>query len=752
MISAEEITGNKHDLTRVCKQVMNKSTTKRLISKPEAVCILGKLDMTKCTETIVNVSISNSAQLRKADSDLRDYNILGKYKKRKKEDESLSLRDFFHKYENDSMDKAERGCKIPHFVGVNGTPKFPVTADYAKHQLIVHKPWRSYPKSDDWIADFHSFINNPNAPLSAQMTYQRVHIRYLQGTQGYDPVAAIYDNSTNPIDMSDKELLDLVGLHKSEGEEFDDSVLQYMDKGLAYEWDRDAKVRIQCQILIKSIFCNAKRFFQPRNLFQKNIDPSEWLDQKCSERDSIPHELQLNIPKKADGTKYNIDGLFEDQLTVVLLIMDKILEWAMCGNLSQFKPLRITINGPAGTGKTVVINTIVTLIRELFNANGVVQVCAPTGTAAFNAGGETLHHFLKNKAGLKSYVPFSMSAKKKKELTSKLKNLLCLIIDERSLLDSAHLGIAEQMVSETIFNGEMSEKSWGNLPVLILVGDDYQLPGVAPGAFDVFEPPKGHKATDRGRYVFKECATVVMSLTTSKRIQEKQEADKKLLTKLRTATSLDDNEVSRLLNLHLDKIQQRHGPAAVDEIHKECIYLFYRNNPRILKNLEILVKNCSPTNPVAVCKTRSSGLHNGMAITSHFKNSKIPTSSLLSIGTKVALENKNFCPIWGLHNGAVGIVDEIVFQKGQNPNKGDLPHYVVVDFPQYVGPVWDLDNPTVSQIRQRIQAVIFVILTVPFKSMYQFQLHPIDVTETAVSELTYLWKFLMLEPFTNSRV
>ena len=53
-LSADEITGDKHDLTRVCKQVMNKSTTKRLISKPEAVCILGKLDMTKCTETIVN--------------------------------------------------------------------------------------------------------------------------------------------------------------------------------------------------------------------------------------------------------------------------------------------------------------------------------------------------------------------------------------------------------------------------------------------------------------------------------------------------------------------------------------------------------------------------------------------------------------------------------------------------------------------------------------------------------------------------
>ena len=74
------------------------------------------------------------------------------------------------------------------------------------------------------------------------MTYQRVNSRYLQGTQGYDPVAAIYDNTTNPIDMTDKEFLDLVGLHKSEGEEFDDSILQYMDKGLTFQWDKQAKV------------------------------------------------------------------------------------------------------------------------------------------------------------------------------------------------------------------------------------------------------------------------------------------------------------------------------------------------------------------------------------------------------------------------------------------------------------------------------------------------------------------------------
>ena len=108
------------------------------------------------------------------------------------------------------------------------------------------------------------------------------------------------------------------------------------------------------------------------------------------------------------------------------------------------------------------------------------------------------------------------------------------------------------------------------------------------------------------------------------------------------------------------------------------------------------MEKSGPTNPVAICRTKSDGVHNGKAISSHFKDSKIPSSALLSIGTKVALENRNFCPQWGLHNGAVGTIEEIVFKEGESPNMGHRPQYVVVNFPQYQGPAWDTDNPNVS--------------------------------------------------------
>jgi predicted GTPase len=76
------------------------------------------------------------------------------------------------------------------------------------------------------------------------------------------------------------------------------------------------------------------------------------------------------------------------------VILCKLREWLShlgiedgC-EMGDFKPSRMTIMGAAGTGKSVLINTLVTVLRVMFDDNDVVHVAAPTGTAAFNVGGE----------------------------------------------------------------------------------------------------------------------------------------------------------------------------------------------------------------------------------------------------------------------------------------------------------------------------------------------------------------------------
>ena len=60
----------------------------------------------------------------------------------------------------------------------------------------------------------------------------------------------------------------------------------------------------------------------------------------------------------------------------------------------------------------------------------------------------------------------------------------------------------------------------------------------------------------------------------------------------------------------------------------------------------------------------------------------------------VEITKVNIEPKWGLFNGAIGTVVDIIFKQGENPNEGHLPTVVVVELKHYRGPIWDTDNPT----------------------------------------------------------
>jgi len=219
--------------------------------------------------------------------------------------------------------------------------------------------------------------------------------------------------------------------------------------------------------------------------------------------------------------------LFQDQEDIVLTVLSKIKEFMECDDLTQFKPLRMIINGSGGSGKSVAINTIVTVLRKMFGTNDVVKVAAPTGAAAFNVGGETCHHLTMDGVSRSEYKPNSMAKKKRDLLIKKFKNLLCLIIDERSLLDLSLLGTVGRKISETIYEGGHNrDVSFGGLPVLLLVGDDFQLPGRGKGPFDALTLTGGGPMTRLGKEIILECSKMMMNLNGSKRIQADKIADK----------------------------------------------------------------------------------------------------------------------------------------------------------------------------------------------------------------------------------
>jgi PIF1-like helicase/Helix-turn-helix domain/HRDC domain len=150
----------------------------------------------------------------------------------------------------------------------------------------------------------------------------------------------------------------------------------------------------------------------------------------------------------------------------------------------QFTNRSIFLTGKAGTGKT----TFLKHIKE--HSNKQIAVVAPTGVAAINAGGVTIHSFFQ--LPFTPYIPAkngfnngSEMATDKHQLLAKVKlnkerigviqKLELLIIDEISMVRCDVLDAIDQVLRHY---RSQHHKPFGGLQVL-LIGDMFQLPPVA---------------------------------------------------------------------------------------------------------------------------------------------------------------------------------------------------------------------------------------------------------------------------------
>ncbi|MDR1333300.1 MAG: AAA family ATPase [Holosporales bacterium] len=129
---------------------------------------------------------------------------------------------------------------------------------------------------------------------------------------------------------------------------------------------------------------------------------------------------------------------------------------------SKARPILIV--GRAGTGKT-------TLIREILRDKAIKQiVVAPTGVAALNCGGATIHSFFRIPPGLSDPSKLDRIAGKQATLIRKLERV---IIDEISMVRADLL----DMIDHRLRTVRKSEEPFGGVQV-VMVGDFFQLPPV----------------------------------------------------------------------------------------------------------------------------------------------------------------------------------------------------------------------------------------------------------------------------------
>ena len=283
------------------------------------------------------------------------------------------------------------------------------------------------------------------------------------------------------------------------------------------------------------------------------------------------------------------------------------------------KPLFIT--GRAGTGKS----TLLQYFRE--NTRKRAVFLAPTGVAAVNIRGQTIHSFF----GFKPDVtPASIRRKKRNAENAGLyKKIEAMVIDEVSMVRADLLDCVDAHLR---LNGSSADRPFGGVQV-IFIGDLYQLPPVvAAQEKDLF---RNHYETP---FFFSAAALQEMELAIvelEKVYRQSDEAFIGLLNAIRNRT-VSDEELA-LLNT-------RYDPDFKPPDREPCIHLTSTNDLADAINEEHLARL---RGKAWVARGRVEG---------NFDDGALPTSLELSLkkNTQVMLLNNDVYGRWV--NGTIGRV------------------------------------------------------------------------------------------------
>lgn len=128
----------------------------------------------------------------------------------------------------------------------------------------------------------------------------------------------------------------------------------------------------------------------------------------------------------------------------------------------------IFITGRAGTGKSTLLNYFRTITQKK------VAVLAPTGVAALNVKGQTIHSFFRFKPGITPEQVKKLRSDRPESIYSKLD---IIVIDEISMVRADLLDCVDRFLR---LNGPEIDKPFGGIQ-MAFIGDLYQIPPVVTG-------------------------------------------------------------------------------------------------------------------------------------------------------------------------------------------------------------------------------------------------------------------------------
>lgn len=129
----------------------------------------------------------------------------------------------------------------------------------------------------------------------------------------------------------------------------------------------------------------------------------------------------------------------------------------------------VFVTGRAGTGKSTLLNHL------SWHTSKQVVICAPTGVAALNVGGQTIHSLFRLPIGVIGASPIEQTT----ELRKLLNTIDTVVIDEVSMVNADLLDAVDRSLRQA---RQRPAEAFGGVQV-VLFGDPYQLAPV-PGDGD----------------------------------------------------------------------------------------------------------------------------------------------------------------------------------------------------------------------------------------------------------------------------
>ncbi|XP_050309271.1 uncharacterized protein LOC126745458 isoform X1 [Anthonomus grandis grandis] len=453
--------------------------------------------------------------------------------------------------------------------------------------------------------------------------------------------------------------------------------VEHVDQQMKYV-DRYAEIvenRRKFNVLDEKILDEALQCAQDRtdnlinNGFEGNID-NEYMAYAIDNPDYNPFDgidgnqneapvkhMAFPTPHQIPDSEYVelISKLNQKQYEFLNIVQDQLLEK---------QSFYCVLSGPAGTGKSHLITAITqTLLRHYNSIPGnkpesiKVLLAAPTGKAAFNIGGITLHSALSLPVNQYDDDLIPLSHETVNTIYSALCELKLIIIDEYSMVGAKMFGHVNSRLQQ-IFK---SDEAFGNIPI-VMCGDSRQLPPV--GDSFLFLPSK--------RNPYKEiCGTYLWDLFKYFELTEimRQSNDKSF------AIALNNMACGAMTDDDVKLIKSREVPTDF-QIPEDTIHLFSYNSDVDAYNNEKL-STYNTERSVSEAKDVVKGSCSEKLKTlflEYAKGLKKSESFGLMLTVTLQLNAKymislNIDTKDGLVNGATGALRKIEYDHNQIPNR-----------------------------------------------------------------------------------